>query len=562
MQDISIQDHQPPANLQNSPYPDDRIISPDWSPLYNQGHVLNPLGSFQGYSISSPLALDPPSDTNEDLSFYDTPLGNKSFTSQPPSQKPTQYPENVQHGGNKFSQLHEGQHSFLNSEIEFDHVKTTNQGGIQDFFSDGSRAPNSETPTLGSSQSLPTNAPHSVGQIKAHNSLFMFPNYIGSTNDFNLGMNKSSQSTYASILSGQQNNNPTNYGSDELDREDSPVDHELPAEIFWRRKCPLKLVGNREDSFCKACLHYGHDKRSQCCLVNVVRTAIATNKLHEVLAVGEAIKELEAGVRWQKDLPDGVQCDDSITMHMVRCWNKTAEKLRKEVDDHARINVDFRDPKRHRPQDSFAPFRQQQAAATRYQIQMDHEIEHFTPDATRSLEGQLPQPRQPQSPRWSAPGSQPMQNQTQNWMHPPVPPQQNFFPPLSSSQQIFGQNFFQGQSFHQQQEAVAAAKGWAIDYSRMDSNLFSQIKNYIITDGNSNDGYKLRVNNQNMPPMLIVAIREYVLPEDNVQQSATSQSASRQQYYLQSQASPSSIHFKDIGQHYNNQMQNPKRKRN
>lgn len=95
----------------------------------------------------------------------------------------------------------------------------------------------------------------------------------------------------------------------------------------------------------------------------------------------------------------------------------------------------------------------------------------------------------------------------------------------------------------------------------MDSDLFTKISDYIISDGDPADSDNLRVDNQKMPPMLIVAIRKFVIPESLVQKPLVLQPVMHQQQDQQPQLHGGQ-HLQDIGQRYNSQIQTPKRKRN
>lgn len=419
-----------------------------------------------------------------------------------------------------------------------------------------------DTPMLNISQPLSTNDSHPPSQITNDNDPFGFSLYPNQnlTNHVNSVAGQFGQSANVGTTSGQQSN-PLGYERNSSGIESNPIDNQLPAEMPWRTRCPLKLIGNRGDSFCKACLHYGHDKRSQSCLVNVVRIAITTNKLHRMLEISDIIKELESALKWQRNLPKEMQTNDSMIMNLIRRWKETVQSLRKEAEEQAEIGVDSRKPKRRPSRLTLTPVHQQQtsrraATPTQHQMQMDHEAEYFTSNTTHPPETQLSQTLQSQSPRRISLGKHQMQSRT----HSPAPLQRSLLPP-SSSRQIPPQQSPQNKLLHHK-EVPTTPKGWAIDYSRMDSNLFSKISDYIITDGDLADGDKLRVDNQRMPPMLIIAIRKYVLPEDSVQQNPSPQPAVRQQHYSQSQGSSSSMQLSDIGQNYNNRMQTPKRKRN
>lgn len=551
---IDFQAYGPPSVLQNGPsrqilgLEDPNHLS--LAPFCNQDYVPGLSTHFPGFSESSPPPLNSPFDENGNSEFYNLQFRNEDFASPRPPQEP-QYSEDFQHEYPEFSPVG---NPFLRLE-ELGTSELPDEERIQALFGD-----DSGLPTLDSFSTLPTNFSHSPSQRNNDNS-FSATSQIdpGNRLDDIISLSEQdwsqSQSTYVSALSSQQNNNPLNHENSQTNYEYNPVD-ELPPEIFWRTRCPLKIIGNRGDSFCKICLHYGHDKRSQSCLVNVVRIAIAANKLQGVLAVSETIKDLEAGVKWQRNIPEEMQGDDNMILNLIRRWKETAESLRKAEDN---TGADSRDAKRHRSMDTLrVPVRRQQAprnAATQQQMQIDREIRNFAPNASRSLEGQYRQAYQPQPPRQIAPGN----HQTQNWMHPPAPPQQQSFPP-PPSQQIFAQQPFQNRSFVQPQETAVVPRGWAIDYSRMDSNLFTQISDYIISDGDPADSDNLRVDNQKMPPMLIVAIRKFVIPESLVKKAIVSNPVVHQQQDPQPQGL-SSMHLQDIGQHYNNQMQTPKRKR-
>lgn len=523
------------------------------APFYNQEYVPNVSTPFPGFSKPSPPPLNSPFDENGTSEFYDPPFGNDEGFASPPPPQESQHQGDFQHEYTEFSPAGD---SFLGLE-ELGTSEFPDEERMQTLFGN-----DFNLSMLDSFSSLPINASRPSGQRNNDNhfsgtSKVDSRNRLGdiiSPSEQDWSQPSQSQSNYVSALSSQQNNNPPN----QTNYEYNPVD-ELPPEIFWRTRCPLKLIGNRGDSFCKICLHYGHDKRSQSCLVNVVRIAIAGNKLQGVLAVSETIKDLEAGVKWQRNLPEEMQGDDNMILNLIRRWKETAESLRK-AEDSAEIAVDPRDAKRRRSMDVLrVPVRRQQvprmATTTQQQMQMDRKIEHFTPNVSHSLESQYSQAYQPQSPRQIAPGN----HQMQSWMHPPTPQQQSFPPP--PSQQTFAQQPFQNRPFIQQQEIAVTPRGWAIDYSRMDSNLFTQISDYIISDGDPADSDNLRVDNQKMPPMLIVAIRKFIIPESLVKKALVSQPVTHQQQDPQPQGL-SSMHLQDIGQHYNNQMQAPKRKRN
>lgn len=554
---IDFQAYEPPIVLPNGPsrqtldLEDPNHLS--LAPFHNQDYVPGLAKPFARFSESSPPPLNSPFDENGNSEFYNLPFGNEDFASpRPPPQEP-QHSGDFQHEYSEFSPVG---NPFPRLE-ELGTSELPDEERMQALFGD-----DSGLPMLDNFSALPTNFSHSPSQ-RNNDNIFSTTSQIDPRNRPDDIISQSeqdwsqSQSTYVSALSSQQNNNPPNHENSQNNYEYNPVD-ELPPEIFWRTRCPLKIIGNRGDSFCKICLHYGHDKRSQSCLVNVVRIAIAANKLQGVLAVSETIKDLEAGVKWQRNIPEEMQGDDNMILNLIRRWKETAESLRK-AEDNAETGVDSRDAKRHRSMDILrVPVRRQQAprnAATQQQMQIDREIGHFAPNASRPLEGQYRQAYQSQSPHQIAPGN----HQAQNWMHPPAPPQQQSFPP-PPSQQIFAQQPFQNRSFVQPQETAVVPRGWAIDYSRMDSNLFTQISDYIISDGDPADSNNLRVDNQKMPPMLIVAIRKFVIPESLVKKAIISHPVIHQPQDPQPQGL-SSMHLQDIGQHYNNQMQTPKRKR-
>lgn len=553
---LDFQAYGPPAVLPAGPShqtPTLALRDPDplsHAPAYNQDYIQTLSNPFPEFSQPSSPPLNSPFDENGNSEFYDLQFGNECFTSTAPPQEPRHLGD-FQHENTEFSPV---TNPFPGLEIETS--ESPDEAGMQILFDN-----DSGLSMMDNFSSHPINASRPSGQKQNDNSFSAISqidaqdrlgDIIPSSEDWSQSI--MSQSTYTSALSSQQNNPPTHENS-QINSKYNPAD-ELPPEIFWRTRCPLKIIGNRGDSFCKICLHYGHDKRSQSCLVNVVRIAIAANKLQGVLAVSETIKDLEAGVKWQRNLPEEMQGDDNMILNLIRRWKETAESLR-IAEDNAEPDADFRDAKRFRPSNVLrVPVRRHQApgkaVAAQQQMQMDRETEHFAPNVSRSPERQV---YQSQSPRQIAPAT----HQTHSWMHSP---QQQLFPQPPPAQQFFAPQPFQNRSFAPQQETVVMApRGWAIDYSSMDSNLFTQISDYIISDGDPADSDNLRVDNKKMPPMLIVAIRKYVIPESLVQKPLVLQPVVHQQQDQQPQVM-SSMHLQDIGQHYNNQIQTPKRKRN
>lgn len=555
---LDFQAYGPPIVLPNGPsHQKPSIRNPghlSLTPSYNRDYVQNFSNPFPEFSQPSSPPLNSPFGENENSKFYDLQFGNECFAS-PTSLQDSRTPGDFQPENPEFSTL---TNPFPSLEIETGEL--SDEEGMQILFEN-----DSSLSMLDNFSSHPVNASRSSDQKQNDNSFSAISQIDTQTRLDNTipppeqdwSQSTLSQSTYTSALSTQQNNNPPIHENNQTNPKYNLVD-ELPPEIFWRTRCPLKVIGNRGDSFCKICLHYGHDKRSQSCLVNVVRIAIATNKLQRVLAVSETIKDLEAGVKWQRNLPEEMQGDDNMILNLIRRWKETADSLRK-AEDNAESDTDFRDPKRLCPSNVLrVPVRQHQAprkaATTQQQMQMDREIDHFAPNVSLSPKGQLSQVYQSQSPRQITP----VIHQTQSWMHPP---QQQSFPQPPPAQQFFAQQPFQSRPFVQQQKTPVAPRGWAIDYSRMDSDLFTKISDYIISDGDPADSDNLRVDNQKMPPMLIVAIRKFVIPESLVQKPLVSQPAMHQQQDQQSQLHGGQ-HLQDIGQRYINQIQTPKRKRN
>lgn len=585
-------------------------------PLQNGGHGSNPF---------LPSTLNSPFDDKDDSALYDMPLVDNHYSPLQLPQEPGQYPKNSQQEVGRPSR--ERYYSLPALDIGFDAGELVGQEGMELFLDE-----EFDTTVSNNRQPFPENRPHTLDLNSTGGKPFTLPHQSQQVLASPPNTPMSRSSSPSSLIS--QNDAEIVDMMIESSSEDVSTKYELPSEIYWRSRCPLTIIGNRNDRFCKACLHYGHNKRSHAsCLVNVVMSAIATGEPRTVLRAAGSITDMESAAKWQNTLPKDMQSDTSTIKKVVRRWKKVSESLKNEVDGYANMfmdipdpepamlysyieaeqqqgiqeqeaphhgaNIDTRNAKRPRLSEKQYPSvpacQKQQAqhkAVPQRNIQTDPEIEHFALDVRRASEGKFTQVHQLKSPFVTPPGQQKsreLRRQSQKYTLGFTPetlysqavypqksePQQSYlqqsfpqqsFPQQPFPQQSFPQQFFPQQSFPQQaptqlplpqQQAATAPKGVAIDYTKMPPDLFAKVSEYILDDENCGD--QLRINFQGMPPMLVVAIRKYILPI-----APTSQPTMHQQPYIQSNAPPPS-HLSSVSHQYNNQSQNhaytPKRKR-
>ncbi|TGZ82513.1 hypothetical protein EX30DRAFT_188069 [Ascodesmis nigricans] len=112
-----------------------------------------------------------------------------------------------------------------------------------------------------------------------------------------------------------------------------------------RSACPLERIGDRPDTHCHLCLHYGHDSRYNSCPVQIVRQIFHNPTAHGVAkARGLLDEQLRKAFYWQDAVPHGLKHDTSNIADLFQMY----QDHKKAHEDKQMDLVSGRDQKRQK----------------------------------------------------------------------------------------------------------------------------------------------------------------------------------------------------------------------
>jgi hypothetical protein len=135
------------------------------------------------------------------------------------------------------------------------------------------------------------------------------------------------------------------------------TDLKLPDEISLRQQSVLRAIGNRPDTVCKECFHYGHDRRSLSYPAKKLQIAIQEGTLVGFIETQDASQDVRDALTWQESLPENLKVGSSSRERLASLHKRFVEAwtflIAQPVDEGP-------SPKRHKRNPNDTPVAQQQ----------------------------------------------------------------------------------------------------------------------------------------------------------------------------------------------------------
>lgn len=317
--------------------------------------------------------------------------------------------------------------------------------------------------------------------------------------------------------------------------EDSSQDDELPPDILWRQKCPLRTIGVRGDNLCKSCLHYGHDRSSYACPAQLVLRSILAGG--DVSSTASSVEDLRSAIKWQKSIPKGVRGDYESIQNLVHRWEVTLKQSEGEMFETAvdnpvrkrrrRSAILENQPAKSQSREEQVPnspslLRMGQQIASPVPMQLNYKDQlHITSTkpmhtnyATQYITQNVPM-QVSYDTQYASSNSHPLSpSRYFQRSHPSpqgFPAQNTFYQKNKKLAQLTNQ---QQRDFPQEdlstKSCTTASEGVFFDYHRIPGHLLSIVMDYVIEESGEGNEDRLLVDHRKMPKALFLNLRSYL----------------------------------------------------